>query len=247
MSDRIHPPTPRRRQRAREQGRAPRSSDVVSAGLLLATTALLSHLGPKLTEAMTAALGQTLQQPAVLSLDPSQAYQLIVKAMAAIAAMVLPMLVAMMMCGVGLNLLQTGAMMTPSKLAPSLDRISPLARMKSILSARSLGRFLITALKLVAVIAVSISVLRNQLPEMMGISGMPIDAIASTIFSSLVECCFWIGMTLLLFACVDYSLARWQHERDLMMTEQELRDEMRDAQRSRPPASARAQAVQRIT
>ncbi len=246
MSDKIHPPTPRRRKQAKEQGRAPRSGDVVSAGSLLATTGLLAWIGPGLVHSLTASLAETLGQPGELSLSQWESQRMILKAFAAVGSLLLPLLVAMMICGIGLNLLQTGLLMTPSKLAPSLDRISPAARLKSITSARSLGRFAITLLKLIAVSAVAIGVVRSSLPTLIGVTQMPMAAIAATIFNTLIECCFWMGATLLALACVDYSLARWQHERDLMMTEQELREEMRDAQRSAPPATARTQAVQGV-
>ncbi|QDV46783.1 Flagellar biosynthetic protein FlhB [Stieleria neptunia] len=246
MSDKIHPPTPRRRKQAKEQGRAPRSGDVVSAGLLLATTGLLAWFGPELAQSLTVSLAETLGGPRELSLSRWESQRMIVKAFAAVGTLLLPLLVAMMICGIGLNLLQTGLLMTPSKLAPALDRISPAARLKSMTSARSLGRFAITLLKLIAVSAVAIGVVRSSLPTLIGVTQMPIAAIATTIFDTLIECCFWMGATLLALACVDYSLARWQHERDLMMTEQELREEMRDAQRAAPPATARTQAVQGV-
>ncbi|WP_182866392.1 EscU/YscU/HrcU family type III secretion system export apparatus switch protein [Rhodopirellula sp. JC639] len=246
MSEKIHPPTPRRRKQAKEQGRAPRSSDVVSAGSLLVMTCLLSWFGPGLAQSLTASLTDSFSQPVALSMDTWESQRQILKAFAAAGTMLLPMLVAMLMCGVALNLLQTGVMMTPSKLAPSLDRISPGARLQSMTSARSLGRFAITLLKLIAVSAVAIGVVRYSLPALIGVTQLPMAAIATTIFDTLIGCCFWMGATLLALASVDYALARWQHERDLMMTEQELREEMRDAQRAAPAASARTQAVQGV-
>ncbi|MCO8120341.1 EscU/YscU/HrcU family type III secretion system export apparatus switch protein [Stieleria sp. TO1_6] len=248
MSDKIHPPTPRRRQQAKEQGRAPRSGDLVSAGLLLATTGMLHWFGPGLTQGLMASLDHTLHQPALLSTDRWQAFQMIATAMAAAGWLVVPILIAMMMCGVAINLLQAGWSMTPSKLLPNANRLSPLKRLQTIWSPRALGRFAITVLKLLAVIAVSITVVRTSLPGLIAATGMPLAAIAALIFGTLTECCGWIGFTLLGFAAVDYALAWWQHERDLMMTDLELRDEMRDAERSRQtPTTARTQAVQAVT
>lgn len=247
MSEKIHPPTPRRRKQAKEQGRAPRSSDVVSAGLLLATAGLLSCFGPQLATTLMAGISDPLHQPAMLSIDRWQAFQMIARAFASIGSMVLPMLIAMMMCGIGLNLLQTGWMMTPSKLAPSLDRLSPLKRLQTIMSIRSMGRFVVTILKLVAVTAVSITVIRTSLPDLIQVTQLPLAAIGTEIFQMLINCCVWIGATLLALACADYSLAWWQHERDLMMTEQELREEMQDAEGGKQAIkTARTQAIQSV-
>lgn len=247
MSDKIHPPTPRRRQKAREQGRAPRSSDVISAGLLLGTTAVLSFLGPGLAEGLMASMSETFSEPAELSIDRVGAFKMIVRSLAAIGYLVLPLLLAMMALGISLNLLQTGWMPTPSKLLPAVERISPANRIKTILSVRSLGRFAITLLKLVTVVAVSIFLIQEKMPDLIGVTTLPMPAIAAKIFDTLLSGCFWIGMTLLTFACVDYSLARWQFERELMMTEQELRDELRDMERTPLPASARSREVQGVS
>lgn len=247
MSEKVHPPTPRRRKQAKEQGRAPRSAEIVSAGLLLATAGLLNCFGPNLAQTLMASLSDPLHQPAQLSIDRWQSYRMIASSLAAVVSMVLPMLIAMMMCSVGLNLLQTGFMMSPTKLIPSLDRISPGKRLKSITSARSIGRFAVTLLKLIAMIAVSITVLRTSFPNLIHVTQQPLAAIGTEVFQVLIRCCLMIGATLLAFACVDYSLAWWQHERDLMMTEQELREEMRDAEGAKQAVkTARSQAVQSV-
>jgi flagellar biosynthetic protein FlhB len=247
MSDKVHPPTPRRRKQAKEQGRAPRSSDLVSAGLLLATTGLLTWFGPDLAVTLMDSIGDSFRQPARLSIDRRESYRMVLNACAAIGYVLLPMLIAMMMCGVGFNLMQTGWMITPSKLVPSLDRLSPGKRIAAIGSARSILRVGITVLKLVAVIAVAMTVIRRSVPQLIQVTELPLAGIAAAIFETLVGCCVWVGATLFTFACVDFSLAWWQHERDLMMTEQELREEMRDTEGPRQPVkSARTRAVEGV-
>jgi flagellar biosynthesis protein FlhB len=247
MSDKIHPPTPRRRKQAKEQGRAPRSGEIVMAGLLLATAGLLDWYGPSLVRTLMALLSDPLDQPALLSFDRGQSYRMIAGAFASVASLVLPMLIVMMMCSVGLNVLQTGLIISPAKLMPSLDRISPGKRLKSITSLRSIGQFGVTVLKLVAIIAVSITVLRTSLPNLIHVTEQPLATIGSEVFRVLIRCCVFVGATLLAFACVDYSLAWWQHERELMMTEQELREEIRDAEGAKQAVkTARSQAVQGV-
>lgn len=248
MSEKIHPPTPRRRQMAKEQGRAPRSSDLVSSGLLLATTGLLVGFGDSIATGLVQSLTETLSAPTKLTLDRTEAFWMIAKAVLGIGMLVLPMLITMLMCGIALNLLQTGWILTPEKVAPDLARLSPAKRAAEIFSLRSWGRLGINIMKVIAVVTVSIAVLRTGLPQLMTIVNLSPGGIATTIFELLTRCCTWVGGTLLSFSLIDYALAWWQHERDLMMTDQELREEMRDAQRassgtSPANSSARTQAI----
>lgn len=244
MSEKIHPPTPRRRKQAKEQGRAPRSSDLVSSGLLLATTGLLVGFGDSISKGLIKSLVDTLNAPAKLTLDRTEAFWMIAKTLLGVGVLVLPMLITMLMCGIALNLMQTGWMLTPEKVAPNLGRLSPGKRIAEILSLRSWGRLGINVMKLVAVVTVAIAVLRTGLPQLISIVNLQPGAIAATIFELLTRCCVWVGGTLLAFSLIDYALAWWQHERDLMMTDQELREEMRDAQRaSSGNSAARTQAI----
>ena len=247
MSDKIHPPTPRRRKQAKEQGRAPRSKEIVSAGLLLATAGLLDYCGPNLAMTLMASLSDPLHQPALLTIDRWEMFRLLARSLGSVGSMVLPVLVVIMMCSIGLNALQTGFMMSPTKLIPSADRISPGKRLKSITSVQSIGRFAVTLLKLIAIITVSVTVMRTSLPDLVHATHQPLATIGIEVFRVLIRCCVFVGATLLVFACVDYSLCWWQHERDLMMTEQELRDEIRDAEGAKQLVkTARSQAVQSV-
>ena len=227
MSDRIHPPTPRKRKQARDQGRFAKSKTLVTAGVLLGFTALLSWWGESLARALMCSIEHGLGEP-ILTLDRGQAIRSIACVVFAAATLLLPMLVALMLLATGMNLLQTGLVWTPSRLRPSMERVSPVARLTDIFSPRSLGRFLTTALKLVAIAATAAALFRTCLPEIARLGEMPLEGLAAALFGLVLRCCGWMGMTVFAIAVLDYAIAWWQHEQSLRMTEQELREEMRD-------------------
>ena len=248
MSDKIHPPTPRKRQRAKEQGRGPRSGEVVSAGLLLAATALLAWTGPTVVENLMTRMTRSLQQPVIRLTDPWQPYREIADRVVGVGWVLLPLLIMIPMCATTLSVLQSGLRVNASRLVPSPGRLSPATRLRSMFQPRSLGGFAILLLKLATLCAVFVFFVHETLPQILRLPGIPLPEIGPIIFDTLIDCCLWTGATLLAFASVDYAWSWWQFERELMMTEQELREEMRDQQRTQLPASAsRSQPVQAVT
>lgn len=244
MSDKIHPPTPRRRKQARQQGRVARCKTVVTASLLLAVTMLLSWSGESLAQFLMTTLERGLREPS-LSLDRGEAIRRIVQLVMAAATLLVPMLIATMLCAIGTNVLQTGLLWTPDRLRPSPERLSPAARLGELVSARSLGGFCVTTLKLIAIAATASAMLRSSFPEILRLGALPIDAMAAVLFGFLVRCCGWMGLTILAISALDYALAWWQVEQSLRMTEQEFREEMRDLENG-SARYARSQAVAKV-
>jgi flagellar biosynthesis protein FlhB len=138
--------------------------------------------------------------------------------------------------------------MVPNRLVPTADRLSPAKRLGESISIKSLGRFTIMVLKMLAILSVALIIFRNSLPEILRLVELQPAEIASRLFELSCRICLWTGSTLLVFSGLDYALAWWQHERDLMMTEQELRDELRDAEGAKQPVkTARSEAVRGVT
>lgn len=248
MSDKIHPPTPRKRQQAKEQGRGPRSAEVVSSALLLSATGVLSWIGPSLVDHLLEGITNALRQPTVSWSDSWQPYRAIVRAILGAGLTLMPLAIVILGCGTGVHVLQNGFRIHAQKLVPSVERLSPLVRLQTMFRIRSLGGFAITLMKLLTLSTVFLFFMRETLPALLRLPGTPLESIGPTIFQAFLDCCWWTGATMLAFACVDYALSWWQFERDLMMTEQELREEIRDMQRAQVPATtARSQAVQGVS
>ncbi|MEM6363791.1 MAG: EscU/YscU/HrcU family type III secretion system export apparatus switch protein, partial [Planctomycetota bacterium] len=86
--------------------------------------------------------------------------------------------------------------------------------------------------------------LRGQRDAVMGLAALSVPQIASKMFSMLVGVCLWIGSGLFVLALLEYVFQRWKTEQDMMMTDQELREELKDTDGD-PQVSARRRQVAR--
>lgn len=246
MSDKVHLPTPKRRQQARAQGRVAKSKELVSAGGLLALTLMLWFVAPDIADQASASILQVTQSSAMIRADGEAIYQLLIAAAFSGLMMLVPLALAMMLGSVCLSVLQTGPMFTPAKLQPSWQRVSPLAGLRLMFSARRLFAVALAGFKLLVMLAVAGLMIQGKLQQLAMLGGLPLVEIAATIFQLVLECGVWFGLTLLMLAAADYGIAWWQHQQDLMMSEQELREELRNEEGPRGQQVARSQPVQAL-
>ena len=130
--------TPRRRQKAREQGQVPRSRDLVAAIGTIASVMLLSWQLPGFAASWRGLLRHELDSAAMRpdQLLPAWRGDLAIFRGLAIAASLSWLLATL--AGVA----QGGLVFAPSALAPSLNRINPASRLEQLFSLNAVSRLL---------------------------------------------------------------------------------------------------------
>ncbi len=224
LEDRTEAPTPRRRSEAREQGRIARSHDLTAAIGLLGTLWLLSAYGPSLLQSMNRML-RTLGEPVepVAESLPLALRQMAIEAGGALA----PFLAWVVLLTVIGALLQSGWVMTWSRLAPKFGQLSPLKGVQRLFSLDSLTRLLMSIAKLGLIGMIAYQVLRGQFNSVLQAGGLPAELLmplsAELMFGLLLK----LGIAMLVLALLDYFYHRWQLERSLRMSKQDVKDELK--------------------
>ncbi|NND97793.1 MAG: EscU/YscU/HrcU family type III secretion system export apparatus switch protein [Pirellulaceae bacterium] len=229
-ADKKHSATQRRRQRAREAGQVARSQDLSSAVLLLAALGTLWFFGGHAAEHLAAALVDGISETQIQPLAIEDASHTLTRSTGRLAIAALPVLIAMMITGVLINITQTGFLLLPAKLVPSLQNINPVTGAQRIASLPALARLGFGLVKVAAVATVSYGALRHYGDRVMNLAALEVPQIARTLFDCLMGTCVAIGGALFVLALADYAFQRWKNERDLMMTDEELKQELRETE-----------------
>jgi flagellar biosynthesis protein FlhB len=163
---------------------------------------------------------------------------------ARLAIAITPVLLMMFAAGVFVNVSQTGLIFNTGLLAPKFSHISPLAGLKRITSIRGavrLGFGIIKVLIISAVAYVAVTS-RQESIVMMWTSSVPV--IAKALFECIFGICMWIAASLLVLGVAEYGFQWWRYEEDLKMSDQELRDEMKETN-GNPQVQQRRKQIQR--
>jgi flagellar biosynthetic protein FlhB len=244
-ADRKHPATERRRRQAREQGQVARSADLSSAGILLLAVLILKVLGPGAVDATGALTSELLGRFDFEQWrDPADATAMFQRASLLGLRILSPVLAALFVCAFAVNVVQTGPLLLPDKLALDWQRLDPARAAQRLVSVSNLVRLLFALFKLLVMAAVGAAVVSRWQTTVMDSGALEPSELGRLIIECSLQACLWIGLALLTLAVFDFGFQWWKQEQDLRMTDQELREEMRETEGD-PQVNARRRQVQR--
>jgi flagellar biosynthetic protein FlhB len=241
-SNKSEQATPRHRQKAREQGRVTRSRELSSALSLFAVAAVLGLMFRQGAGHWTDFFRNTLESASSDTIETNGPllFWTSVEAM----RWVVPIQMAALVVSLAVGLAQGGFIFAPEALAPKIERLSPVAKLKQIFSPAGLSNLLKALVPFSAIVWVGVACLRSHWGEILGSSYAEPQSFVSLVGGLLIELCWKSGLILLVWAGVDYALLWLKSEGDLKMSRQEIREEMKDSD-GNPANKARIRKMQR--
>ncbi|HEY8449432.1 MAG TPA: EscU/YscU/HrcU family type III secretion system export apparatus switch protein [Bacillota bacterium] len=228
--DRRHPATPRRRLEARRRGQVFRSAELGAAAMLLAATALVSVAGAYSFKQMLALLRRALGEWAREPLALADALALGQEAAGALLVALLPLTLGVAVTGLLIGIAQVGPIWSFEPITPRLNRINPLAGLQRMFSRRSAFELAKGLIKLALVGAVTYGAFRHALTVVVELSGAEVPVLAAALGREGLGLAWRAGLALAAVAVLDYLYERHEYERSLMMSPQELKEELRESE-----------------
>lgn len=226
--DKTEQPTERRRTQAREQGNIARSADVTAAGVLIAAAGALYFVGPSSGEALVRLLHNTLTTDPWLSISQPATVQMAWAVAGGMAGVVLPLMALVFLGSLAVNLSQVGFLWSPDALVPKFERMSPLQGFQRIFSMSSLVRLVGSFTKILTVAAVAYLYLSAHRAQFLSLPQQDAAVILAATGRAIIELSFYLALTLVALAILDYGYQYWHHEQELKMTRHELREELKE-------------------
>lgn len=226
--ERTEPATPRKRQEAREQGQVARSADLSAAVVLLLGVVLVAVLGPRIVEAMRAVMTESLSPSVVGDLDPGSAGPLLLRTLQLCVMAAGPMIAGILLAAATANVIQVGFYATPRRLQPRFDSLSPLKGVRRIFGGmQALVQLGMNLLKLTVVAGVAYTAIHGRLGDIVAIQRLDYMQMLSLGGDLIYAVALRVAVVLLVLAIIDYAWKRFKFERDLRMTKQEVREELK--------------------
>lgn len=241
--DRTEAPTPKRREEARTGGQIAKSSDLSAAVVLLGGLLLINWWGEGIFGRLLAVTRTYLGEDGGNAVDPRQLAVLARLMVLDTARILLPFLATLTILAIVVNYLQVGWLITFKPITPSLDRLNPLTGLARMFNARAFVHLAMGVLKMAVLVLVTWWTLGGRIGELAAAPGMS----HLTVIALSIDMMFTLGLrlavVLLLLALIDYAYQRYRLEKDLRMTKEEVREELKRMEGD-PKIKARRRQIQ---
>jgi len=235
--DRTEKATPRRRQKALEEGQVARSRELVASastgGIILVITfwggGAVMHLSGLMRRLLSLQYG-------------TEPFGVLQAAGAETLAVLMPFLLAGAVLAIVCSLAQGGLVLKPFE--PKFSQLNPLQGLKRIFSTQGLVELGKNLLKFCMGAYVVYYVLRKEisvLPTLLQLEFHGIVLVAGKVFIKAILTGFSFFFVI---SGLDYFIVRWRHERDLKMTKSEVKDEFKELEGS-PQVKSRIRSLMR--
>ncbi|NBS42314.1 MAG: flagellar biosynthesis protein FlhB [Acetobacteraceae bacterium] len=223
-ADKTEEATPRRLEKAREEGQVIISRELVSftvlGACLLGMVFGLPTLGYELMRGMRGVMENTHQLQ--IALVGSEMMRLGLMA-------VLPVMAMGMIGAIAATMLQSRGLISAKGLKPQFSRINPASGIKRLLGPEGAIEFLRTLIKLAVICAALWWALGDPQELRMVLSLSPGDLLHRMMQASM-DLFIAAVLAFAAIAVLDYLVVRFRHLRRLRMTRQELREEVKESE-----------------
>jgi flagellar biosynthetic protein FlhB len=241
--EKTEDPTQKKLDDAKKKGQVPRSKDLNSMAIMVIGSGSFLALGSYMIGSISMMMEKALRISRTEIFDTKSL----------LSRMEVTVFDALMGISPFLFLMTLVALLTPMALGGwsfsagamgfKANRINPLSGFKRMFGIKGLIELVKSLLKLVCVSMIAIIFLWTNRYEFLGLSALPLTA-ALQHGTWLIGMCFLVASSsLILIVAIDVPFQLWDHSKNLKMTLQEVRDEMKDTE-GKPEIKSKVRQMQ---
>ena len=235
--------TPKRLEEARRKGQIPRSRDLSAAAVLMTGGVGLSSMGLQIGGDLHGMMQRSLLLTRDEALDSSYLLPALSQAAAEGLMACVPVLGLIMLAALLAPLVLGGWSFSSEALMPQFNRLNPLEGFKRMISMRSLIELGKAMAKFGIVAFIAVLVLRRQTPALLALGSEPVNLAIAHAMQLAGDGLISVSSGLLLIAGIDVPYQLWQYAKQLKMTREEVRQEMKESEGS-PEVKGRIRQLQ---
>jgi flagellar biosynthetic protein FlhB len=241
--DKTEAATPRRIEKAREQGQVARSREMNTFVMLLAGVGGLWTMGGKLYDQ----LGMVMEQ--ALLFDRAQLFDTarMLSALGSLSQVALfalvPFFALMFVAALAAPALLGGLVITLAAARPQFSRINPINGLGRLFSVQVLVELAKAVAKATLISLVAYLFLKNHIGQLLSLPQMPVQQALASVMSLTAKACVMCVAALIIVVGMDVPYQLWTYAKNLRMSKEEQRQEHKNSDGD-PHIKARIRQIQ---
>ncbi|UQZ32102.1 flagellar biosynthesis protein FlhB [Paenibacillus sp. PK3_47] len=223
--DKTEKATPKKRQDARKKGQVAKSAEMSGAVVLLAALISLSVFGSFMKDRFMALYMDVFQNRMSMEVTPENVAKMFNEYGLQILILLAPMLAITFILALVVNYAQVGFMLNGEGVTPKFSKMNPIKGFKNIFSMRSFVEFLKSILKLLIIAYLVYSTLWGEKNSFASLSHVNAEGVYRFAADMTMSLGIKMGVALFIMAILDYMYQKYEHEKSLKMSKQDIKDE----------------------
>lgn len=239
--------TGRRKNEAKKRGQIALSREVPTAAVLLGGVLLIYATAAAGAGRLTALMRQwfgRVGETGTQAMTTDTVQNLVVSAGSDVMLLVLPVALGITLIGVASYGVQTGLLVFPERMQWDLTRLNPLNGLTRLFSLRSIVELVKSVLKVTLIAGVGVLAIRNDIPALPALVTTDIQTVLGATAWLSFKMAVWVCGVIGVLAAADYAYQRFEWERSLRMTKEEVKQEHKETEGD-PILRSRIRGIQR--
>lgn len=241
-SQKTEEPTDRKLQKAKQKGQISSSQEVKNWAVLLGGTLLLASLAPWMMMGVARTSIPFIEKAHDIPLEPGAIPSMLGGVLLQMLIYMSPLFGVLMLLAIIANVAQTGFIMAPEKIKPDLKKLSLVAGLKRMFSARSLMEFFKGLFKLSVVTLVATVMAIPYMDDVVLMPGYPLMAILDRMYLMSITITAGAAGVMTAIAILDFIYQKYEFTKQMRMSRQEVKDEYKQTEGD-PQVKARIRKI----
>lgn len=249
--EKTEPATAKKRQDARKKGQVAKSMDLPAAFILLFSFLAFLMFGGYMKEKMIKIFRNVYENQLTMDITAANVQVLFVDLVKEGLIILAPIFILVVLVAFIGNYAQIGFMFIGEPLMMKFNKINSIEGFKRIFSLRTVMDFLKSTLKMLIIGYVVYTTLMGEKAKLLGLGHAPLESTFSFIASVTLKLGIKIGAILIVLAIFDFIYQKYEHEKSLKMSKQDIKDEYKKSEgdpliKGKIRAKQRQMAMQRM-
>lgn len=229
--DKTEQATPKKRKDQRKEGNILQSKEIA-----IVVTMVAAFYGFDLLYSFTLGTVQTALVRILELIDTQErlsiadARSLFLQGLLSFGLASLPLLLITSLAAIVTGLAQTRGLVSFKPLAPKFSKLNPIEGFKRLFSLKGFVELLKSILKIIVLILVIYLVIQDKLPTVPKLIDMDLHAVAGYVGDMLLTIVNRVIIAFVFLAAADLLYQRWQFEKNIRMTKQEIKEEYKQTE-----------------
>jgi len=237
-------PTSKRQADAKKKGQIARSKELNTMAITIFGVLAIMLMGADFTKGFEDQFRHHLIVSREDIFDPNALMDHFIAGTQQALLMILPFFAVMVLVAILSSVALGGFNVSFEAMQPKFSKLNPIKGMKKIFSAKGLMELFKSLAKFLLVAIATAIVLWNWRDDIILLGSMDLEAALTKGVDMLAWASLLLASTMILMAAIDVPFQIWQHTKELKMTQQEVRDEMKQTE-GRPEVKGRIRQLQR--